>query len=173
MRLSLAALVATIATTLGGCGEVAYKMGGGADQYRQDQTACRASDDTAYEACMKAKGWTVIGSETPAAGDGAMAATSPAAPAQSTAVTATTQPAAHSTLNNAKPPLAEQPTAGPQSPNDTVTVTSWWKFGATDFKGDAHACTDTLGAEHRYDETKHITTRAFVGCMAKKGWHAL
>ena len=45
-------------------------------------------------------------------------------------------------------------------------------FPTTNFKGDTASCTAKLGPEHTYDETNHVTTRAFAACMRTLKWYA-
>jgi hypothetical protein len=188
--------IAAMCLLLSGCGETAYKFGAGTDEFRIAQKSCLENriDEAAYKACMKQKGWTVIGIEgsvvgTPAEGMAAAPeaaaepAASPSTPS-SAPVPATTAPkpassstsAAKNEVGGAPAPKAPStPTQAPAKaldPNEVVTVQSWWKVGATDFKTDIHACQDLLGGIHRYDEVKKTATRAVVGCMRAKGWRA-
>jgi hypothetical protein len=161
-------------------GETAYKMGATGDQFRADQKVCdMGSEKDARKACMKTRGWTVMDvdnlrpaplkrDEAPRARTSKTAAPHTDSAPSSPASTEEASKAADSEASQGEPAAT-----GPvRDPNGKVVVGSWWKFGTTNFKGDAQACTSKLGAAHRYDETNKTTTRAFAQCMRELGWYA-
>lgn len=179
--------MAAMCVALSACGELAYKMGGNTAGYQAAGKICASeSDGLAYKDCMKAKGWTVVGidgtvegtsMEHEIQGTPPMTAESDAVPPQPPSMlptaedSTTSSPVASPAHTPAKPKTAK-PAPAPLDPNEIVTVQSWWKFGASDFKGDLHACTAKLGVPHHYDEAKKTATRGLVGCLRSKGWRA-
>jgi hypothetical protein len=157
---------AIMSVGLGACGDVAYQTGAGGDQFAKDRTACASDDETAYKTCMHSHGWTLVDIDSlkPKFSMGSSTQT----PAASGTTSSTPAPATAGKPEKAVPVTP----AAPVDPNTVITVNSWWKFGATNFKGDATACTDKLGATHRYNEADKTTTRAFAMCMREHGWYA-
>ncbi len=153
-RLLLAASILPAITLAGGCGEIAYKTGAGADALQADQRSCKqgGNDPIAYRSCMRDKGWAITNID----GDGV------AEPDVAPTVTVQTASAA---------PLPNKPAnAAPAGP---VKVSGWFKFGSSGPQDDIAACVAALGPANQPDVEKSTVTPALLVCMKKKGWNAL
>jgi len=177
--------VTALGLMLTGCGETAYKMGAGGDQFLADKRSCANTDEEGLKACMRSKGWTMMGLDTLRPAPTALerdevaqieAAKTPVAQADSASMPAApAAPKSETTkTTESNPGMAEKHSAAKPAPdpNGKIMVGSWWKFGTTNFKADADSCTAKLGPEHRYDETNKTATRAFAKCMRDLKWYA-
>ncbi len=159
-------LIGTSLLVAGGCGQLAYKTGAGADALRADEQACRQAggDPAGYDRCMHDKGWTTAdlssGNEAPLAMAPASAAAAPAIPG----------PNSSSDTDAEAPASAAAPA---QDPTAKVKVTSWVHFGGGGPDDDIAACVAALGAAHQPDKANHIVTRALLACMRGKGWRGM
>jgi hypothetical protein len=155
-------VAAAIIMLAGGCGEIAYKTGAGADQLASDQQACKRGDGNtaAYKQCMNGKGWAVANldgtSQSPAM-----------ASATSGSVTVDAPPVSGGGASQAAPPPLRN------DPQGTVPISGWVKFGGGGPKDDIDACVATLGPAHQPDTVHRTVTNALLSCMHGKGWRAL
>ncbi len=149
----LAASILPAITLAGGCGEIAYKTGAGADALQADQRSCKqgGNDPVAYRSCMRDKGWAIANL------DGSGAAEPDAAPPVSAQTPSAT-------------PLPNKIAAAPAGP---VKVSGWFKFGGGGPQDDIAACVATLGPANQPDTANGTVTPALLACMKKKGWNAL
>jgi hypothetical protein len=154
IRIMLAASILPAITIAGGCGEIAYKTGAGADALQADQRSCKqgGNDPIAYRSCMRDKGWAIANI------DGSGVVEPDIAP------TATVQTASAAPLPN------KAATAAPAGP---VKVSGWFKFGGGGPQDDIAACVATLGSANQPDAANGTVTPALLVCMKKKGWNAL
>ncbi len=163
-----AILVAGLAT-LGGCGEVAFKRGGGgADALAAARASCRAEnpDAGAMHACLLRQGWHVVDLAPDAAP--AAAATPPeAAPLPAAGTQAPLLPSAQPA------PIAH--VAESTAPAGKVSVGSWFKFGggSSDLNDAIAACVAVLGPANQPDAGYHLVTAALYKCLGTHGWHGL
>jgi hypothetical protein len=154
IRIMLAASILPAITIAGGCGEIAYKTGAGADALQADQRSCKqgGNDPVAYRSCMRDKGWAIANID----GSGVV---EPDIAPEVTAQTASAAP-----LPN------KAATAAPAGP---VKVSGWFKFGGGGPQDDIAACVGALGPANQPDAASGTVTHALLVCMKKKGWNAL
>jgi hypothetical protein len=150
-------------TTLGGCGEVAFKRGSGADALAADHASCCAknSDAGAVRACLSQKGWHVADLGPDAA---------PAAAAPSVAPA----PLPAASLPKA-PPAPIVPVTQSAAPGGKISVGSWFKFGggSGELNDAIAACVAVLGPANQPAAGYHLVTAALYKCLGTHGWHGL
>jgi hypothetical protein len=152
LRMVLTASILPAVMIAGGCGEIDYKTGAGADALQADQRFCKmgGNDVVAYRSCMRDKGWAIANLD----GSGA-AAPNVAPTAQTTAVA----------------PLQNKTAAA--APVGPVKVSGWFKFGGGGPQNDIESCIAALGPADQADTAGRTVTPALLACMTKKGWSAL
>ncbi len=159
---------------LGGCGEVAFKTGAGADALKADQLTCRqtSAGPAAYKACMNDKGWAIAELDGgPSSTYIPPMATQPGVP--SAATTGASAPMSPAETPWMKPPAAATPAAQPTDPMTAVPVTAWFKFGGNNPKDAIASCVATLGPAHQPDTLHKTVTVALLSCMRDHGWRGV
>ncbi len=156
-------LVVACASSLAGCGEIAFKRGSGPDALAADRRSCQGqnSDPAAVRACLAQAGWHVADIEPGAA---PAAAASPPPPQSPTA----TSPGAIAA------PASSQPAAAPRPATPkTLIVGNWWRIGtgSADLHAAGDACVAKLGPSNAPDAGYHTVTPEFYACMRSAGWH--
>ncbi len=160
-----AILVAGLAS-LCGCGEVAFKRGGGgADALAAARASCRAEnpDAGAVHACLLRQGWHVVDLAPDAAPAAAAAPAVTPAPRQAAPGVSAAQPA----------PIA--PVTETAAPAGNISVGSWFKFGggSGELNDAVAACVAVLGPDNQPAAGYHLVTAALYKCLGTHGWHGL
>jgi hypothetical protein len=161
--LVLTLILCASALMIGGCGQLAYKTGAGADALEADEQTCKqgAVDQNAYAQCMHEKGWSIANLDGSSAAPAAAVAPSSS---PSGAPVSPDQPSGPATIAPAAPPVDLMA---------PVKVTTWIRFGGGGPGDDIAACVTTLGPASQPDTVNKTVTRALLACMREKGWRGL
>jgi len=157
-----------------GCASLTFKRGASPEALRSDERACRAesSDDAGYGECMRDRGAFVAGAAGMApGGDGAPKAVEPPRGDPMHGV----EPAP--AMEQQAAPAIAPPTDSeePLDPLALVTISSWWKLGASGdaLDGAIDTCASELGETHRPAKGAANVTVGLRECLRKAGWYPL
>jgi hypothetical protein len=150
-------MLASLALSTNGCGGVfSYKRGADMTDFKQEKARCSKNKTTVYDfdKCLENSGWVVVGSAK------TLGATQ-----------------AHTTVNrnDSQHNVIQSKIEKPVDPLEKVTVSSWWKAGATPnmLFSDGDSCVLKLGENYKYEANMSSVTIGLIGCMKDKGWLSL
>jgi hypothetical protein len=147
-----------------GCDEIAFKRGSGPDAFVAARAACREqnAEPAAIRACLSQAGWHVAALD--AAAYQTVPAPRPVAPDETSA------PSVPVEASGPASPVPAQAV-----PSGTLSIGSWWKFGAgaADLRAAAEACAAGLSLSDRPEPGYHHVTPALYACLRDHGWHGI
>jgi hypothetical protein len=192
-------LVVLMAGFLAGCGELAYRRGAGADDWRQAVQDCRQTALTdlqqpsqdakgaSEEACLGGKGWTVArwrgttverGAADTSAGSAPASESGVATPVLASRISTTTTIRTVAETDAANPKAAQiNPVRGGEGHHveGPIPILTWWKAGGfpSDLDDAARSCAERLGLPIDPDPAHRKVSLAMLTCIRDTGWHAV